>query len=182
MTGNELKAARTGCGMSREQLGDMLGVSAQTIGSWERLGQKHLAMTQPRESDATRKAKSLLPRIMHFMNTAGNVLYRPASEFVPAPHEWLPILSDGDPLVLTDEPAVEGDLVLLRDAAGELSTIARVAVEREGGKLMCFTRPYHLQELPGPDGYKTICSCVHQLHDGVPDTVEWTQVVPPDLI
>ena len=182
MTGDELKAARTGCGMSREQLGTMLGVSSQTIGAWERLGQKHLSMTQPRESEATRSAKEKLSRLMHFMNAAGNVLYRPASEFVPAPHEWLPILSEGDPLVLTDEAAVEGDLVLLRDTAGNLSTIARVAVEREGGKLMCFTRPYCLQELPDPDGYKTILGCVHQLHDGVPDKVEWTQVVPPDLI
>lgn len=181
MTGDELKEARTSCKMSREELGDMLGVSAQTIGSWERLGQQHLAMSQPRESAATRVAKQRLPMALHFMSAA-SVLCLPAAELVPAPHDWLPILSEGDPLVLTDEAAVEGDLVLLRDSAGELTTIARVAVEREQGRLMCFVRPYRLMELPGRDGYKTIGYSIHQLHDGIPDKTSWTQVVPPDLV
>lgn len=181
MTGDELKEARTGCGMSREELGNLLGISSQTVGSWERLGQRHLAMSQPRESAATTAAKQKLPTALHFMQAA-SVLCLPASELVPAPHDWLPILSEGDPLVLTDDPAVEGDLVLLRDATGELSTIARVMTERERGKLMCFTRPYRVAELPGPDGYKTIGHAICKLHTGIPDRVSWTHVVPPDLV
>ena len=181
MTGDELKEARTGCNMSREELGSLLGVSAQTIGSWERLGQQHLAMSQPRESAATRLAKQRLPMAMHFMQTA-SILCLPMSAMVPAPHDWLPILSLGDPLALTDEPAVEGDLVLLRDANGDLATIARVMTEREHGKLMCFTRPYKVAVLPGPDGYKTIGHAICKLHTGIPDKTSWTQVVPPDLV
>lgn len=181
MTGDELREARIGCKMSREELGDMLGVAAQVIGSWERLGADHIAMARPREAAPTRAAKEKLPMAMHFMQTA-SILCLPMSAMVPAPHDWLPILTQGDPLALTDEPAVEGDLVLLRDANGELTTIARVMTEREHGKLMCFTRPYRLQELPGPDGYKTIGHAICKLHTGIPDKTSWTQVVPPDLV
>lgn len=181
MTGDELREARTGCGMSREQLGDLLGVAAQVIGSWERLGADHVAMARPRESAATRLAKQRLPMALHFMQTA-SILCLPMSAMVPAPHDWLPILTQGDPLALTDEPAVEGDLVLLRDANGDLATIARVMTEREHGRLMCFTRPYKVAALPGPDGYKTIGHAICKLHTGIPDKVSWTQAVPPDLV
>ena len=181
MTGDELREVRLSCRMSREDVGDLLGISAQTVGSWERLGQKHLAMSQPRESAATRLAKQKLPMAMRFM-TAASVLCLPAAELVPCPCDWLPILSKGDPLVLSDEEAVEGDLVLLRDGDGNLSTIARVAIEKEHGKMMCFTRPYHLQELPDPDGYKTIEHAICRLHDGIPDQAIWTQSVPPYMV
>lgn len=184
MTGNELKEARIGCNMSREQLGQMLGVSGQIIGTWERLGQKHLAASLPREAAATRMAKQKLPSVMHFMQAAGVMCIstKNPDDLVPAPQSWLPILSEGDPLALTDEPAVAGDLVLLRDPSGELATVARVMTEQSGGKMMCFTRPYEVQELPPPDGYKTIEYVMHRLHDGIPDEVSWTQVVPPDLV
>lgn len=181
MTGDEIKAARTGCRMSREDLGAMLGVSAQTIGAWERIGSQHLATGLPRESEATRHAKEKLPAAVHFM-MAASVLCLPASELVPCPHDWQPILAKGDPLILVDDEAVEGDLVLLKDADGSLSSIARVAVEREAGMLMCFVRPYRLMRLPDRDGYKVIGHCIHQLHDGIPETVEWTQVVPPYMV
>lgn len=167
--------------MSREQLGIMLGVSAQTVGSWERLGQKHLAENVPRESEATRRAKKKLPMAMRFMEAA-SILCLPCSELTPAPHDWLPLINEGDPLVLVDDVAVEGDLVLLRDAAGELSTVARVAVEREAGQMMCFVRPYRLMRLPGPDGYKVIGHCIHKLHTGIPETSEWEQRIPPYVI
>lgn len=184
MTGDELKAARQGCGLSREQLGQMLGVAAQVVGGWERLGSDHIAATRPREAAATRMAKQRLPVMMNFMQAAGVMCIstKNPDDLMPCPQDWLPILSEGDPLALTDEPAVAGDLVLLRDPSGELATVARVMTEQSGGKMMCFTRPYQVQELPPPDGYKTIEYVMHRLHDGVPDEVSWTQVVPPDLV
>ncbi|MDE6261038.1 MAG: hypothetical protein K2M42_09320 [Oscillospiraceae bacterium] len=184
MTGDELKEARVGCNMSREDLGNMLGVSAQVIGAWERLGQKHIAVSLPRESAATRKAKQRLPVIMNFMMATGVICMaaRDQNDLVPAPQDWLPLISEGDPLALTPEPAVEGDMVLLKDATGDLSIVARVMVEREAGKLMCFVRPYQVMELPPPDRYRTIEYCMHKMHDGVPDRVEWSSVVPPDLV
>ena len=181
MTGDEIKAARISCRMSREELGTMLGVSAQVVGAWERIGSKHLATGLPGESEATRRAKEKLPAAVHFMTTA-SVLCLPASSMVMAPHDWMPLLSQGDPLLLTDEPAVEGDLVLLRDANGELSRIARVQTWRDNGQLLCFVRPYEEMPLPGPDGYKTIEYSISRQHDGIPDKLPWTVQVPPDLV
>lgn len=184
MTGDELREARTGCGMSREQLGDLLGVAAQVVGSWERLGKDHIAMARPREAASTRAAKEKLPVIMNYMMATGVLCMaaRNQDDLIPCPQDWLPLLNEGDPLVLSDEPAVEGDMVLLRNSSGSLSTVARVMVERTNGKLMVFTRPYNVQELPDPDNYKTIEYCMHKMHDGVPDRVEWSSVVPPDLV
>lgn len=183
MTGDELREARIGCKMSREELGDMLGVAAQVIGSWERLGADHIAMARPREAAPTRAAKEKLPTAMSFMTAVGAFTVAAGTGgLVPAPVDWLPVLSKGDPLVLTEAPAVEGDLVLLKDTAGQFSQIARVLTERDAGQLMCFVRPYKVMKLPDPDGYATIEYSLARQHTGIPDKVEWTHSVPPDLV
>lgn len=183
MTGDELREARMACKMSREDLGDMLGVAAQVVGSWERLGADHIAATRPREAASTRAAKEKLPTVMSFMTAVGAFTVAAGTGgLVPAPADWLPILSKGDPLVTTADPAVEGDLVLLKDATGNFDRIARVLTERENGQLMCFVRPYKVFRLPDPEQYQTIEYSLSRQHDGVPDRAEWTHSVPPDLV
>lgn len=183
MTGDELKGARIGCNMSREELGNMLGVAAQVIGSWERLGKDHIAATRPREAASTRAAKEKLPTVMNFMEAVGAFTVAAGTGgLVPAPADWLPVLSKGDPLVLTEAPAVEGDLILLKDAAGQFSQVARVLTERDAGQLMCFIRPYRVMRLPDPEQYRTIEYSLTRQHDGSPDRVSWTHDIPPDLV
>ena len=183
MTGDELREARISCKMSREELGNMLGVAAQVIGSWERLGNDHIAVARPREAASTRAAKEKLPTAMNFMQAVGAfTIAAGTGSLVPAPADWLPILSKGDPLVTTADPAVEGDLVLLRDTAGQFSQVARVLTERENGQLMCFVRPYKVMRLPDPEQYQTIEYSLTRQHTGIPDKVSWTHVVPPDLV
>lgn len=183
MTGDEIREARMTCKLSREELGAMLGTTGQVVGSWERTGGKHLAMQQPREAASTRAAKEKLPTVMNFMQAVGAFTVAAGTgSLVPAPCDWLPILSRGDPLVLTDAAAVEGDLVLLKDAAGQFSQVARVLTEREAGQLMCFVRPYRVMRLPDPEQYQTIEYSISRQHDGTPDRAIWTHDIPPDLV
>lgn len=104
------------------------------------------------------------------------------ADMIPAPHDWQPIFQKGDPLITTSEDAVEGDLVLLRGDTGDFTVVARVMTERDAGRLMCFTRPYRVQELPGPGNYRVIEYNLTRQHDGVPDRLIWEHNIQPDLI
>lgn len=182
-TGDEIRAARAGCGLSRDELGALLGVAGQVIGSWERQGPNQITAARKREAIATRTAKQKLQGVMNFMSAIAT--FKSAmntGDMIPAPCDWQPIFQKGDPLILSGEDAVEGDLVLLRDDSRDFTVVARVLAERENGKLMCFTRPYKVQELPWPEDYKTIEYNLSRQHDGVPDRIIRDNLVQPDLI
>lgn len=170
MTGDELKQARQAAGLSQQQLGAKLGISWQTVGMWERLGKEDVLVARPRESQKTRQAKQDLVSEFSFMQAIGafsdamQIRFADPELMIPAPCSYPYYIDEGDPLVLCDDPATPGDLVVLRDGDGKLSFIGRVCEESMSGTFAVRRPRLSVEPLPPVGGYKTISYYMHNEH------------------
>lgn len=170
MTGDELRAVRQAAGLSQQQLGARLGISWQTVGMWERLGKEDVLVARPRESQKTRQAKQDLISEFSFMTAIGT--FRDAMQLrfgdpevmIPAPCPYPFYIDEGDPLILCDDPAAPGDLIVLRDVDGKLSSIGRVCEESMSGTFAVRRPRLSVELLPPTGGYKTISYYMHCEH------------------
>lgn len=184
MTGDELKRVRQAAGLSQQQLGARIGISWQTIGALERLGGEDVMKDRPRESSKTKLAKQKLRVEFSFMQAVGalynslQLRFTDPELMIPAPCDYPYYIIKGDPLILTDEAALPGDLVVLRDADGKLSMIGRVKQERLGGDFLVVCPRQAAQSLPSKREYKTVEYYMHREHDGIPDIPKWEGIQP----
>lgn len=170
MTGDELKQVRQAAGLSQQQLGAKLGISWQTVGAWERLVGEDVLVARPRESQKTRQAKQDLVPEFSFMKAIGafsdamQLRFCDPELMIPAPCSYPYYIDEGDPLVLCDDPATPGDLVVLRDGDGKLCSIGRVCEETLNGSFVVRRPRLSVQPLPPVGGYKTISYYMHCEH------------------
>ena len=187
MTGDELRAARQAVPMTQQEVADRLGVSWQTVGSWERLGGEDVLTKRPRETVKTKSAKMRLVPWYITMQGLGAIheamerLYENKEAIIPAPCEYPFYISKGDPLILTAESALPGDLVVLRDKDGQLSTIGRVKPEMMSGEYVVDVPRQAVRPLPPPGEYMTVEYYLHRVHAGPPDIPVWSDC-PADMI
>lgn len=170
MTGDELKQVRQAAGLSQQQLGMRLGISWQTVGAWERLGGEDVLVARPRESQKTRQAKQDLVSEFSFMQAIGvfsdamQLRFCDPEVMIPAPCPYPFYIDEGDPLILCDDPATPGDLIVLRDVDGKLSSIGRVCEESMSGTFAVRRPRLSVEPLPPVGGYKVISYYMHNEH------------------
>ncbi len=186
MTGAELRQVRQAVPMTQQELADRLGVSWQTVGSWERAEGREVVARLPRETIKTKAAKDRVVKWYTTMQGLGNLraamerMHTDPDAIIPAPCGYPFYIREGDPLVLTPESALPGDLVVLRDRDGQLREIGRVKEGVLPGDCVVDVPRQAIRPLPPQGEYVTIAYYLHRVHDGTPDIPSWSDF-PPDM-
>lgn len=111
MTGAEISKIRRGAGLSQEQFGNLSGVNKMTVCRWEKMGSKNISAY---------KGKDRLQTLLQFLSVLVNVQKLNPMEtqnIMPSPFNFGTYVDKGEPIVLSEDPAVPGDLVLVYNVA-----------------------------------------------------------------
>lgn len=113
MTGAEISKIRKGAGLSQEQFGTLSGVNKMTVCRWEKMGSKNISAY---------KGKERLQTLLQFLSSLVIVQkLNPMStqDVMPSPFGFGTYVDKGEPIVLSEDPAALGDLVLVYNMADD---------------------------------------------------------------
>ncbi len=175
MTGEALRAARKAAGLTQDTMAAALGVHIQTLGGWERAGEKEVKTKNPADQVKIDTIYNSVCQIAAVKAAA--LCATPADEacLIAAPADFYYTVTKGDTLLLcpVNQEAIEGDLIIAFNANKTFDFIGRVgyvvadkrksspAVFIEGG----------VRKLPAVENYRVVDSVIHKEHTGQAD--EW---------
>ena len=113
MTGAEISKIRRAAGLSQEQFGSLSGVNKMTVCRWEKMGSQNISAY---------KGKERLQTLLQFLSVLANVQKLNPTEtqdVLPSPFDFGTYVDRGEPIVLSEDPAAPGDLVLAYNVADD---------------------------------------------------------------
>lgn len=126
MTGAEISKIRKGAGLSQEQFGILSGVNKMTVCRWEKMGSKHISAY---------KGKERLQTLLQFLSALVNVKKlnpMATQDVMPSPFNFGSYVDKGEPIVLSEDPAAPGDLVVVYNVADNQPVRMGIIISHNG--------------------------------------------------
>ena len=163
ITGTRIALTRKAAGLTQQDLADMIGVHAQTLGGWERSGDSPV-------NAKTAEAEAALEMALEAMEqkaAIANADLTDREHCIPAPYDYWHYISKGDLLTLSADRAEDGDIIVAYTDSGEMEWIGRVmhATQNKTSPLIVSDQQAKAHRLPPRDRYRVVELAVHRHRD-----------------
>ena len=122
ITGTRIALARKAAGLTQQDLADIVGVHAQTLGGWERSGDNPVTAKTAEAGEALEMALEAMEQKAAI--SSADMTDR--ENCIPSPFDYWHYISRGDLLTLSVDRAEDGDIIVAYDDAGSPEWIGRV--------------------------------------------------------
>lgn len=180
ITGTRIALARKAAGMTQQDMADMIGVHAQTLGGWERSGDCPVNAKTAEAGEALATALEALEQKAAI--TSADLTDR--DHCIPSPYDYWHYVSKGDLLILSTDRAEDGDIIIAYDDAGSPEWIGRVmhATQNKTSPLIVSDQQAKAHRLPPRDRYRVVDLAIHRHRDRRAEADYYPDNLPPELL
>ena len=179
ITGTRIALARKAAGLTQQDLADIIGVHAQTLGGWERSGDT-IVTAKTAEAEA---ALEMALEALEQKAAIANADLTDRDHCIPAPYDYWHYISKGDLLTLSSDRTEDGDIIIAYDDAGSPEWIGRVmhATSAKTSPLIASDQQAKAHRLPPRDRYRVVELAVHRHRDRRAEAA-YPDNIPPEFV
>ena len=179
ITGTRIALARKAAGLTQQDLADIIGVHAQTLGGWERSGDT-IVTAKTAEAEA---ALEMALEALEQKAAIANADLTDRDHCIPAPYDYWHYISKGDLLTLSSDRTEDGDIIIAYDDAGSPEWIGRVmhATSAKTSPLIASDQRAKAHRLPPRDRYRVVELAVHRHRDRRAEAA-YPDNIPPEFV